>query len=304
MKRIYLSIAFLCLWFVQIIAQAEQLTIIYPHVSAPYDEIYEQINKGISSVYPNQINQIKLPSTFNPSNIADTITSNKVIALGKRGLTVAKYLSNETSVAIGALPIRPNGFAGVSLVSSPESLFNSLNQLAPHIKHISVVFTEKSSWIIGEATKQAKLKGLTLETLQVEGMKDAAKAYNKIFDQKIELDNHAIWLPLDGITANEKVIVPVILEKAWERRMVVFSSKPNHAKRGALFSAVPDNFALGEQLAKFIINEQLPAKVDNELSHVSPLTTIKLAVNLRTASHLGMNYSPKERANFAMTFPN
>jgi len=110
----------------------------------------------------------------------------------------------------------------------------------------------------------------------------------------------AIWLPLDPVTANEKIVVPTILEKAWNNKMVVFSSKPAHAKRGALFSALPNNELLGQQLANLI----KPVNYQSTPSTVKTLDSIKLAVNLRTAAHLGFDYNSKERSQFALTFPN
>ena len=279
-------------------ASAETLTIVYPDVKAPYDKIFNKITKGIESEYGDEVIHLKIPSKFDPKAIANKITTQKMIALGKRGMMVAKEVYLDMPVVVGALPIKPNGISGVSLMASPNVLFSSLNQLAPRVKVVTVLYTDASAWIIDAAKKQATLLGLTLNPIAVDDIRTAVKAYDEIFSRK-NLDEMAIWLPLDPVTANDKIIVPVILEKAWANKMVVFSSKPTHAKRGALFSAIPDNESLGQQLAKLVKTVNYKVRP----STVKPLSDIDLAVNLRTAAHLGYNYNSSEKAKFSLTFP-
>lgn len=279
-------------------AQAEELTVVYPDVKAPYDMIFQKINEGIAQEFKGNITKIKLPSNFNPATIGTSIKSNKVIALGKRGMIVAKQIYQNQPVIVGALPIKPNGISGVSLMADPDILFNSLHELAPKVKTVTVVYTSSSAWIIDVAKEKAKQHGLELNSIKVDDLRSAVQTYNEIFEGT-DLEKMAIWLPLDPITANDKVIVPTILEKAWANKMVVFSSKPTHAKRGALFAAIPDNEMLGRQLARMIntVNyKKRPSTVD-------PLGEVKLAVNLRTAAHLGYTYASSEKSKFSLTFP-
>ncbi len=276
----------------------DKLTIIYPDVKAPYNKIFNQIKKGIYAEFNGDIIEQKLPAQFNAFEISNDITTDKVIALGQRGWIVAKQIYKQKPVVVGALPIKPNGISGVSLVASPNVLFESLKELAPNITTITVLYTPSSSWIIDQATQEALMKGLMLNPIKVSNIKEAVKKYDELFMNE-NLKDHAIWLPLDPITADEKLIVPIILEKAWLKKIVVFSSKPTHAKRGALFSAVPDNELLGKQLARMV--NKLSKKPQ---SIVTPLNDIKLAVNLRTAAHLGFNYTSSTRSHFAFTFPN
>ncbi len=275
------------------------MTVVYPDVKAPYDVIFQQITLGIETKHEGEVIHIKLPSKFDASKISQEITSDKVIALGRRGMRIAKEIYKEKPVVVGALPIKPNGISGVSLMANPTVLFDSLHELAPDITTITVIYSPASAWIIEEAKTKAKEKNLTLIHVAVNDIKTAVKAYDKIFKGK-NLAKMAIWLPLDPVTANEKVVVPTILEKAWKNKMVVFSSKPTHAKRGALFSALPDNELLGQQLATLINSVNHKSRP----STVKTLDSIKLAVNLRTAAHLGFDYNSKERSNFALIFPN
>lgn len=300
MKGNYFKPFFLLLFFSGFSSHAstEKVTVIYPDVSSPYDKIFSQIINGIESELDNKVIQLKLPRSFNKNEVIQSISTQQVIALGKRGLSIAREVYKEKSVVIGALPIAPNVISGVSLMAAPKALFNSLHELAPQVTTITVLYSIASAWIIDDAKVEAKKRGLVLNAISVENLKSAVTTYNNLFESN-KSENMAIWLPLDPITANEKIIVPKILEKAWEKKIVVFSSKPTHAKRGALFSALPDNFTLGKQLASLI------KSVSNKesASIVKPLNTIKLAVNLRTAAHLGFNYQPSEVSKFTLTFP-
>ncbi|WP_440876596.1 ABC transporter substrate-binding protein [Thalassotalea sp. PLHSN55] len=299
MKRIQFGRFIVC-WLLGAFfaVMAESVTIVYPDVKAPYDKIFQQITQGIESHYQGKVIHLKVPAKFSANSIAEQIATEKVIALGKRGLIVAKQVYTEKPVVVGALPIKPSNVAGVSLMASPEALFESLQQLAPRVKKVTVLYSDASAWIIELAKVEATKLGLTLNPIAVDDIRSAVKSYDDIFKGD-NLKEMAIWLPLDPVTANDKVIVPVILEKAWENKLVVFSSKPSHAKRGALFSAIPDNIRLGEQLAQMVKTVNYDARP----SVVKPLSDIDLAVNLRTAAHLGYNYSATEQAEFSLTFP-
>lgn len=297
---IYIKLFLLLLFFsnYSFSASIEKVTVVYPDVNSPYDKIFSQIINGIESELDGRVIKLKLPRSFNKTEVSQSISTQHVIALGKRGLSIAKEIYKEKSVVVGALPLAPNSISGVSLMASPQALFDSLHELAPQVNTITVVYSRSSAWIIDDAKVQAKKRGLVLNAVSVDDLKSAVKTYNDLFENT-KSENMAIWLPLDPITANEKIIVPTILEKAWEKKIVVFSSKPTHAKRGALFSALPDNGTLGKQLAMLIksVNHK------NTPSVVKPLSTIKLAVNLRTAAHLGYNYQPSEVSDFTLTFP-
>ena len=56
---------------------------------------------------------------------------------------------------------------------------------------------------------------------------------------------------------------------------------------------------LGKQLARMVHTVDYKVRP----STVKPLSEIELAVNLRTAAHLGYNYNSNEREEFSLTFP-
>jgi putative tryptophan/tyrosine transport system substrate-binding protein len=300
----------ICTYFCYLVsfhlAGADSLTVIYPQVPSPYNEVFDEIINGIEQQYPQKIQLKALSKDDSPEAVSQWLIQNNVnmlIALGKSGYTVAKMLPHNdpvinNPVVIGALPIRPNGISGISLLADPKVLFTALKQLAPSIKNIHVIYSPGNEWLIDLAQNQAAELGLSLNKIEVQDIKTAVIKYDELLSN-IDTKTDAVWLPVDQVTANEQVILPNLLERSWEQNVVLFSSKPAHAKRGALFSMFPDHVELGKQLVNMVM-------LMNETKHkegVIPLQEMKLAVNLRTAAHLGFEYKSQQKEKFSLTFP-
>ncbi|ALZ75666.1 ABC transporter substrate binding protein [Rheinheimera sp. F8] len=279
---------------------AADLTVVYPQVKAPYNEIFEQIIRGIEHQQQDGLQLYPLDGKSPLENTAKELSrdpSNLVIALGKSGYQVAQKIQQTNNVVVSALPLQPAGLAGISLLTDPKVLFTSLKMLAPAIKKVHVVYSDPSRWMIQIAVAQASDFGIEVIAEEVKDLKDAVKTYQDLL-QNIDPASNAVWLPFDAITANEQVILPQVIELAWERNIVLFSSKPEHAKRGALFSTFPDHFELGRELV--ILVQQL--QQGKAAATVVPLQQVQLAVNLRTAAHLGMEYKQEVLRQIPITF--
>ena len=292
----------------------QKIAIFYPQAKEPYNSIYQSIIAGTIEAANKKdkeliIKRFIIEKNFNSQDIAielekENIT--KVIVLGRSGWRLAKQLAQITldekskkfHVVSGALPIRPNGISGISLITDPNDLFQYLIQIAPNVKNIHVAYSEKNRWLIELAKSAAEQKGLTLNLQQVDNTAEAIQFYKQIFKTQVS-SKDAIWLPFDRVSSHDKITLPLILEKAWTQEVVVFSSKPSHAKRGALFSTYPDNFAMGEHLFTMVHElEQQPNQ-----KNFAALKSTLLAVNLRTAAHLGLKYSSEQQQSFKLTFP-
>ena len=177
-------------------------------------------------------------------------------------------------------------------------MFKYLTQVAPKVNVIHIAYSESNNWLIKLAEIAAKNQGYTLDAKKVTSTKQALEYYQKLFNSELN-QTDAIWLPVDRVSSQDKVTLPFILERAWARDVVVFSSKPSHAKRGALFSIYPDNYGLGGQLYEMIKE----ANSDSNAKRFSALISTLLAVNLRTAAHLGFKYSQEQQQSFQLTFP-
>lgn len=280
---------------------AEQIAVLYPKVSSPYQAIFQTIIKGIRSHKAAKYHLYPLLKDQDTNQLRAKLTATQttgIIALGKRGYLTVKQLDLPLPTVIGALPLLPNGISGISLSSAPEQLFSQFKSLVPDAKQVFVVYSPKTNgWLLPYAEKAAQKNGLTLEAYPAEDLRETMHLY-RIILQKAAGRSSAIWLPLDKLTAGEDIVLPLLLQEAWDKDLVIFSSKPTHVQRGALFSMYPDNFGLGQELAKNIQRQKLQGKTG-----VSPLTRLDLAVNIRTAAHLGLNFSSSQKQTFNLTFP-
>jgi putative ABC transport system substrate-binding protein len=74
-----------------------------------------------------------------------------------------------------------------------------------------------------------------------------------------------------------------------------------HVKRGALFSLYPNNVELGHNLANSALR-QISAG-SQPVNAITPLKDVLVAVNVRTAGHLGLNIGQRQQQAFDMVFP-
>ena len=276
--------------------------VLYPAVQEPFFSVFQNILRGIEATPGVVVKHYPLPEEFDSRPVEAWLQREQidtVIALGRQGLAAAQALNNKRPVVVGALPITPGGFAGVSLSPDPAVLFQHLKELAPSVRRVHIVHSESSAWLVKRAEAEAKSHGLRLSSYPAGDLREAVNQYRTLL-QSIRGTSEAIWLPLDNITAGDDVILPMVLQAAWERSLVVFSSKPPHAQRGALFSVVPDNVAMGQRLGGMAAAAALDRR---SVAQVVPLGELQVAVNLRTAFHLGLRFTPRQQERFDLVFP-
>lgn len=278
------------------------IAVLYPNVSEPYLSVFQTIIEGIESVRDIRATAIAVSDTIDMETLAKKGVPEKydgMISLGRQGLLAARTFNTQMPVVVGALTFIPDGYSGVSLTPSPELLFDQISELAPTVKQIHVVYDPKDNeWLIRLAEKEAMRKGWQFNALSAHSLREAVHLYRDLL-LRIQHKTEAIWLPLDTTTTTDDVVLPLLLEAAWDKDILMFSSKPSHAQRGALFSMVPDQFGLGKQLAQMVLQLSSGEKTPR----VQPLSSLKTAVNLRTAAHLGLRFSQKQEAGFNLTFP-
>lgn len=281
--------------------KAQTLTVIYPQVKAPHDEIFNQIIDGIKQQFKGSVNMVAISGKDDKAAVAAAIDRDKpdlVITLSKPAKDVGDLLKVKTPWVAGAAQLSPSDSPGISPVGAPNLILSYLNQLAPEIKRVQVVYSQRSQWLIELAELAAGQFGLEVVKHPVTNRKEAILKYTELFKQS-DYKKDAFWLPYDSITASNKYILPLVLDASWDKRFVVISSIPPHAKRGALLSLYPDNTTTGVELVK-MVEEMFTQSTQG---FVVPTQQVLLAVNLRTASHLGLEYTSKQKGEFHFTFP-
>lgn len=283
-------------------AATPKLLVLYPQISPAYDQIFKEIIDGVKS-HPRATYAIfPVQSSTTQQEISGYVNRNSIdaiIALGKQTYDFAHELSNQIPVIHGGLMINPDSHSGISLVGSPEQFFSHLSEIAPEVKRVFTVYNEENSgWVIRLAQQSARAHNIELKAYAANDIREAVQKFRGILEQAKD-STDGIWLLLDNILP-DKTIMPMALETAWQHHVVLFSNNPSHTRRGALFALFPDNTQMGLSLTKLAL-----AKIDEHprLSVVLPLSDLKVSLNRRTASHLGLNYDKPVEEELDVIYP-
>lgn len=290
----------------QLLAETQHIAVFYPDIQAPYRDVFLDIIEGIKEVTKESVKIFDIGEEYDENALRHNLEQEHidvVIALGRRGLKAAHRLSGEFDVIAGAVFLHPDEKSdvsrGISLNPDPEKLFQRLKELAPNVKRVSVVYNPRhSAWLIKHAVKAASQHGLSLNALAVENLKDAASTYRYLIKRADQ--SQAIWLLQDGSTIDQRVILAMILKKAWDKQFVVFSGNPGHVRKGALFSLYPDNLGMGRSLGTMAIKR---FRSDMTTEETLPVHNLLIAINTRTAKRLDLKLSNASLREFDLVFP-
>ncbi|MEO8121675.1 MAG: ABC transporter substrate binding protein [Rhodoferax sp.] len=289
---------------VALTSDAGNIAVLYPDLEEPYRAIFAKIIEGIEAQVGAPVASYAVGGAMSAQEIVAQLKRQDikvVIALGRQGMKAASTLEREFGVIAGGVVSPPSGdgrnFPIISLAPDPKILFERLKHFMPHARRVIVVYDPtKNAWLIRLARDAARSLGLELNAIEVTDLKSAVRVYQDVL-ANADAKQDALWLPQDSTSVEESSVLPLILESAWNRSLAVFSSNVSHVKRGALFSLYPNNIALGRQLASSAMS--LPA--GNPIS-VVPMKDALLAVNIRTASHLGLQLSTRQQ-DFDLVYP-
>lgn len=289
-------------------AASPSVAVIYPDVREPYRDVFMEIIRGIETGLGQSVKHYVLDGNDDTAELLERVHDDHidvVISLGKAGLSATKQLAEVFPVVIGAVLISPGqetkGQTGITLTPDPEVFFDRLKSIVPSAKEVTVIFDPRQkAWEIERARKAAKEQGLALNAFPTEDLRLSAELYRKVLAQ-IKDGSIAIWLPQDNAAMDEQTLLPVVLQEAWEKNFVVFSGNLDHVRKGALFSLYPDNFGMGRSLAALAMDRLKNGAMSN--AAINPLRDLLLAVNLRTAEHLGLHFANHDRQRFDLVFP-
>jgi putative tryptophan/tyrosine transport system substrate-binding protein len=283
-------------------ASGESLGVVYPDLRDPYNKVFDTIISGVETETGARLDKYPLPDNFDAAKLETKIKENKnrvILALGPRSWKAVRGLDLNIPVVVGAIRSESvesgaKAVTGISLVPDPKMLFNKLVSFSPAIKIVSIVYNpDTHQALINEASQAAKQMNLSLDARPARDIHVSAQIY-KEFAETIDGRTNALWL----LTETDETILYLLLERAWSRQFVVFSTVLEYAKRGALFSMYPDNFEMGKDLGR--LARQVDA--DPARTGVSGLRSWKTAVNIRTAKHLGIDLLSREGRSFDVDF--
>lgn len=283
---------------------AKGIAVLYPDIGEPFRSVFSTIINGIEDQAKGRVSSIPVSASPNLQDISAELRKRDVrtvIALGRNGLKVASTLDKQWGVLAGGVLSVPEAqakdLAVNSLAPDPALLFTKLKAMMPAARRVIVVFDPRQNdWLIRLARDAAKDLGMELVALEAPDLKVAIAKYREALagaDPKRDV----LWLPQDSTTVDETVVMPLVLEECWGRGVALFSSNVTHVKRGVLFSLYPDNVELGRALGRMALSPNT-----SWTKGLSPLREVRLAVNTRTASHLGLNLDGR-RLRFDLVFP-
>ncbi len=281
--------------------------VVYPDLGEPYRSVFATIVDGIQDKARMPIRSYPVGANAEQGALESQVRHDGVkvvIALGRQGLKAASTLGRTMPVVVGgvlAVPAmeKPN-MLSISLTPDPALLFAQLKSLVPGVRRVLVVYNpHDNDWLIKLAREAAKAQGLELAAYEAHDLATAARLYQAAFAAS-DARRDAVWLPQDATTVDESTILPLVLRESWNRNVPVFSSSFLHVKKGALFALYPNNLELGKTLAS-AAQDMLSGEAGRR--RLLPLRDVQTAINLRTASHIGLNIGYQQQRNFDFIFP-
>lgn len=185
---------------------------------------------------------------------------------------------------------------GILLKPSADVYMANLLDVYAKISQIYVVYNpEYDQDLVDDAKDIAERAGIAFTTMEATDIREAAAGYQKSLQEAKAYS--AIWLlPDNGFL--DSSLLSKILDVAWEKKLIVFSSNPLFVKHGALFAVYPDNRGVGVTLGELALSAE-----NGEKLPLQPLRNVRLAVNERTINHLGIDLSPEVRGRIELMLP-
>lgn len=297
----------LCLLFSSALWADNSISVVYPEVRKPYRLNFDEIIKGINDSLGQDTTTFALKNNNAIKPIESWIeaTSNPlIIALGRQAMSLTKTIKPDIYLILSSVITAPsnvpsNGIV-VNYTPAPFRMFETLKTFAPEITTINAVFNpDINSWLVSYVEAAASHHNLNIKIVFAKTLKESGRLYQKIVSE-IDPRHEAIWLPQDSVTINNQTIIPFLLEKAWKRKLILFSSTLSHADKGVLFSMYPNNKAVGKQLG--VLAKEVVSGIYKG-PHFLLLDELKLAVNIRTARHLGLPLGREKKKKVDVLFP-
>jgi putative tryptophan/tyrosine transport system substrate-binding protein len=281
------------------------IAVIYPDIGEPYRSVFAQIINGIEEKAKGRVANFAVGPNVDVGELNNSLRrqdTRVVIALGRQGVKVASSLEGNFGMVVGGILMAPDNelrnLQVNSLSPDPALLFSRLKGMMPKVRRVFTVYDPRQNdWLIRLAKEAALSQGLELVAYEAQDLRSAMRAYQDIL-AAIDNSQDALWLPQDSTTVEESTVLPMVLKESWDNNLAVFSSSFGHVRRGVLFSLYPNNVDLGRHLAGSALDMMVSG---TETSGMLPLREVLMAINLRTAKHLGLNTTRSQ--SFDMTFP-
>lgn len=288
-------------------APPRTVAVLYPETNPPYRQIFADVLDGIERELTVETVRVRaLPEAPEGADLRrwlDQQAPAVVITLGRVPTETYERIGPNIPYVVGALDASPQtrpNVAGVGLAVDPALLFATLQRLSPATRRVWVVFDPaRDRWLIDLARPAAAALHLTVQPLEATDLREAARQFLYILETA-EPATDALWLVADTAVVDSETILPLLVERGWNRRLVIFSNSLLHAKRGTLFALYPDNVRLGRRLAELALRRLGDA---GARSGIEPLRAVKRVLNLKIAAHLELGVTQDIERQFDLVLP-
>ena len=297
------AVAFSLLFLQAARAIGGTVLVLYPDAPPPYRLAFEQMIAGIERLAGRPVRTRALSDPDDPAAVARWIDTHRdngalLVLLGHRAVAMSAMLATGLPVLVGGITSMPDQVKapGVSLTIDPALFLATVHDLLPATKTVVVVYNAHYQGLVPRLEHAALAQGLTIQSLAVA---DAASAVEQLSRTFATIDPHttALWFTQDTLSLNSELIFPFVLEETWARGIPAFSETVAHTKRGLLFSLYPDYHGIGMELGERI------GKATGAPPEFTLTRAARLAVNLRTARHLGLSPRAEVMEKAAVLFP-
>lgn len=231
-----------------------------------------------------------------PEVLAQIRRASPVLIITVGSLATAVVLAQDWSVPVlfsmvlypaqsGFLDKRARGVTGASLDVPLELQFHTLRRLLPDARRVGVLYhLAETGSIIEAARTAAPREGLELDARSVEDPGAALAALTELMEHV-----DVLWTVADSHVFTQQTTSAMILA-ALRRRIPIFGLSAAQVRTGALAALSCDYADVGTQTAEIALRilhgeraADIPPSVPRKFS---------LALNLKTAEHLGIPLTP------------
>src|SRR5499427_4020324 len=292
------------LWYVQMIlsllwlvpltqARAQDIVILKSHDLEPFN----QAVAGFVAACPARITEYDLRGTKKEeSSIIQRLTTVKprlIVAIGPLAAQVARERLQDIPLIFVMVSNPPKhglhgaNLAGVSLDIPVQTQLAMYKSLVPALKTLGVIYDPaKTGTMVLEARRIVDTLGLQLLAAPVSTPKEVPAALRSLLG-KIE----ALWMVPD-----DTVVTPdsfkFLLLTALENNLPFVTVSDIFVEAGALASLSPDYTDVGRQGCQLATDIESGRLLSAE-AKVMPPAKVNLAINLKTASKIGLTFPPE-----------
>ncbi|MEE4379627.1 MAG: ABC transporter substrate binding protein [Candidatus Competibacteraceae bacterium] len=278
--------------------------VMYPVAPPPYDAAFAQMIEGLTHSLDNPPHTLALPERYDLDEIRQWLSSHRkpdttVVVLGQRALGVAEQLNSGLPLMVGGVTQLPNQkiqAPGVSLTIDTTLFLKMLKRLLPATRTVVVVYNAQQPGLIPLLEEKAKQQSLNIELVAVSDAADAVRKLTRTF-AAADPKSTALWFTRNTLSLNNELLFPFVLEETWKRRLPAFSETVAHTRRGLLFALYPDYVGIGEELGNLIKD------APETPTGITFTRAAQLALNTRTARHLGLILDAEILSQAAVLFP-